>query len=908
MAKELYRRLYLAYIMIVLSLLSMYPSILHGYTTPYVNVANKTTIVVPDDYSSITQAIKYAPPGSTILIKPGVYSERFTIFNKYNLVVEALGPVYIVVVEDITFGNLFNITFKNIAFARNKTNLVAMKSYIQVWIERCKDIVFQNTAFEYIDDVNIRRSNNIYFRDVYLGNVSGLDIGESNNIRLERVHNANGTTAVGIHDSKYIYVIDSFIEGGISVHYSDNVYVSDTSIDGYLVLSLSGVELENTMVNGTIGVMGGRSASLFTVTNSTLNGKPIVVLKNIDAGWKRLSDLYDSVPGLLVLYNVSNLFIEGYNVSGRCGFWAYIYASKDIVFKDMILYRFGLYLESSRNITIFHTRFYSPCRGIAIRSSVVNVEYSEFNGGFIGIIFYETPSGNGLFIRRTRFVGQKYGIFAYSSNISIIDTVFIGTGFNPLSPAAFSNISIVNTTVNGRPILFISNMDMGFRRLNPGDREAGEIILYNVSNLVIEGYVFSNSSVGIVMYMSKNIAVYNNSFHNMMDGIAVLESTRIYILYNDFRNVDLALYTARVDSDDVRVFLNNFINVTDFTIEPEIFSGVQSPLLRYRYKGNSYVGRLGNYWDKYHGIDNDGDGVGERKYVGSGRSPYLVWRDEYPLVDTCWNYIIEGLSSVESFIGSPMLVTLTTLTPYVGEDVEIDVMYTRSSTLLRRVSLYINGVYYRDLENGPINLTYGRLRVWRKYLVRFNRTGFYRVSIAGFITPDVFLLLINESSNLVIWRNLTVRVLPYSVSIRVINRSFVEEGVWPEVRKRVSLYIVVDAKHSTINTSGGLLYIYCIKDNDVLESTSYNYSGPCWYTILCPAEAYGINITYIDPLGRFLNATLSLSIPQSYKTSPSTFTPLLHNTLFWLAVLSIAGAIIALVIWLYRSKAKRGET
>jgi len=144
------------------------------------------------------------------------------------------------------------------------------------------------------------------------------------------------------------------------------------------------------------------------------------------------------------------------------------------------------------------------------------------------------------------------------------------------------------------------------------------------------------SDYDVIIASSKNITIADSYLtHNSTGwgcGIRVRGSSSVIATKNTIINKPSAFY---IDENSVnnQIYLNNFINdrykycknPNNFFRTPEIVS--------YKFNGTTFNRHLGNYWSKYSGTDNDGDGIGDKPY-----SVYSGCYDESPLIAPVENY------------------------------------------------------------------------------------------------------------------------------------------------------------------------------------------------------------------------------------------------------------------------------
>jgi len=247
---------------------------------------------------------------------------------------------------------------------------------------------------------------------------------------------------------------------------------------------------------------------------------------------------------------------------------------------------------------------------------------------------------------------NEHGIgLIYSEYNTLRGNVMVGNGiyiygYNSLAEFNTHEIDTSNT-VNGKPVYYWANVQGG--RIYEG---AGQVILANCTDVVVENQQINNASVGIEIAYSANITVYNNDVSQNISGINLNNSLDNYIFKNDCSNNRFGVYLCYSHNNKVvsnnftndtygayswasddKYYLNNFID-NESDIDGWIFEQTwNSPeQITYTYNGNTYTNYLGNYWDDYTGTDASGDGIGD--------TPYNIdsFQDNYPLTMPFENY------------------------------------------------------------------------------------------------------------------------------------------------------------------------------------------------------------------------------------------------------------------------------
>jgi len=164
-----------------------------------------------------------------------------------------------------------------------------------------------------------------------------------------------------------------------------------------------------------------------------------------------------------------------------------------------------------------------------------------------------------------------------------------------------------SNTVNGKPVYYWANVNGG--KVPDG---AGQVIIVNCSNVIVENQYLDNACIGIQIARSSNITVKKNTCSS---------------------NTKCGIHFLRNSSNNF-IYLNNFIDNTD-----NVYSYTSCSLwnsteeITYFYNETTHESYLGNFWSDYTGTDADDDGIGD--------NPYNIDddKDSYPLMEPWESYV-----------------------------------------------------------------------------------------------------------------------------------------------------------------------------------------------------------------------------------------------------------------------------
>ena len=316
--------------------------------------AEPTTIIVPDDYPTIQEAINAANAGDTIHVKAGTYYENIVVNKTASLIGENRDTTIIdgrlksgvvrvtannVIVSGFTikYGGSYpgggislqgsiRVNITNNKITDNMGPGILLNPSSSFNIIKCNLIINNEAQGIYLD----ASSGNIITNNVITGNSAGITLGYTSNNTLkdnEMVGNSENFFVLGSELSEFIHDVDSSnMVDGKPIYYWVDRHDAQVPLDaGYVALvnsSRIAVRNLNFTEKGTSGLLLVYSYECLiqnvTISNSTFHGIWLIESHNNTLTYNSITTVFAS--GLMLEKSTNNTINEN-NIIGMGNNW-----------------------------------------------------------------------------------------------------------------------------------------------------------------------------------------------------------------------------------------------------------------------------------------------------------------------------------------------------------------------------------------------------------------------------------------------------------------------------------------------------------------------------------------------------------------------------------------------------------
>jgi parallel beta-helix repeat protein len=619
-------------------------------------IAEATTHYVggigPGNYTRIQDAIDNASDGDTVYVFSGTYQENVIVNKTLNLTGEDKGTTIIDgggigVVVNVTsdWVNVTGFTATNsgpdfydagiglnqVHYCRvHDNNLPNNFAGVTLYFSSNSTITNNTASGNPLGDVFLETStNNIIANNTLDTARIFLYRNSDNNIIIKNTMVSNwGDIILDFSDNNMIANNTILGGSGLDVFHSNNNTISNNTIEGTtwgmnLIGSHNSTIAGNSISETLCGVYLQNSNQNAITDNVILNNTQGMFLERSDNG--TVANNVVTTGGILLDYS-NNATMVNNTISLSDLPILLQYSNEATISNNRISNNlYGLILESSDNNTLANNRIESTVwDGITLIMSDNNVLGDNIlSSNWIGIHLINFASGNVVENNTISSIGV-IGILIQSSrnDVFLNNTMFEGGFLIYGDSIDLWNTHTIDTTnyINGRPVYYCKNITGG--TVPSG---AGQVILANCSNVLVEKQNLSKASVGIQLGFSSNNTIFDNDVsNNSQYGIYFKSSDNNTIADNEVQYS--GYYGAYMESSiDNTIFHNNFIANAGQAYDN---SGAN--------RWYDWYPSGGNYWSDYVGPDLlSGSNQDEPGSDGIGDWPHPIdggASDTYPLL------------------------------------------------------------------------------------------------------------------------------------------------------------------------------------------------------------------------------------------------------------------------------------
>jgi len=525
---------------------------------------SSSTIYVPDDYSTIQEAVDNVPVGGTIIVREGTYTESVHV-NKRLTIKSEKGA-------DKTTVHAFEVTsayVKIIGFTVKE----AFTGVYLIHANYCDildNVVSGNHHGIYLNS----SSHNNITNNIVSGNHHGIYLSSSsnNNTLMNNIASNNDNQGITVEFSSENRIIDNNATNnwiGIMLEdsSSNNILINNVSSNAYGIFMRrsDNNRLTNNTANksGMDGMYLGYSSSNNITNNICLNNN----FKDIRLVCSSYNNLTNNRGNIFLRISSHNNLTNNRAWKGDIGIYLEFFSNYNTLINNTISGTInGIYLNASSNYNnLTNNTALNNKYGILLLSSRNNTLTKNIASKNSYGIYLDSSRNNNLTINNAS--NNNYGIVLLASS---------------------NNNTIIENTVNWN--------------------EYHGIHLESLCNNVTENKV-SNNPWGIVLYFSnsKENRLSNNTVCNNTRGICIGYSSNNTLIKNTVSdNADFGIYLESANNNTI---YNNYFNNTNNSYDNGNNTWNITKTAGTNIVGGPYLG--GNYWGDYEGTDLDGDKLGD---------------------------------------------------------------------------------------------------------------------------------------------------------------------------------------------------------------------------------------------------------------------------------------------------------
>ncbi|KAF5430130.1 CASH domain-containing protein [Candidatus Methanophagaceae archaeon] len=258
-----------------------------------------------------------------------------------------------------------------------------------------------------------------------------------------------------------------------------------------------------------------------------------LTLKGIDTGGGK--PIVDESGMIAITLSADGITLEGFKVTSTSFGTRIEVISNNNTIRNINVSG-GINLRNSNNNTISGNNAYHWHDGISLRYSHDNtISGNIASNNHHGIYLYS--SCNNIILGNTVSNNEHtgIGIVSYSHNNTITGNTFVNDGL--FIRDHYQN-TVEDNTVNGKPLVYLEDAS------DIEVIDAGQVILVNCSNILVENLELSNTHVGVELWATEDCIISNNTIsNNNYVGILLDHSSNNTITGNNASNNSDGIYS-----------------------------------------------------------------------------------------------------------------------------------------------------------------------------------------------------------------------------------------------------------------------------------------------------------------------------------------------------------------------------
>ncbi len=437
-----------------------------------------------------------------------------------------------------------------------------------------------------------------------LANAGEVILANCRDVLIDEQNVSDGSVGISIGHSSHITITDNNVSSnsydGVYLYHSDNSTIIGNTVssnrnNGFSLYSSHTNEIANNTASGNMK----NGIYLYVSTGNSITGNDF---------------LHNRQDGFSLEYSDGNSIVSNVATSNtENGGDLYYSDFNSINDNDVSNCGFGMSFRGANGNKIANNTAVDTGKGFDFFSSTHNVIRDNIATGTWAGIYLSLSVDNTLVGNYASSNNATYSLDSivlwWSESNTLSDNVMLGNGLLvDGSILEYWNTHIIDSsnTVNGRPVRYWSNATGG---TIPSD--AGQVILANCANVVVENQNFGKGTLGVEIGFSTHSTVGNNTVSDSKYGIIVKYSDGNSLIGNTVASSRNGISLAYSDLNDI--------------VDNGVTANKERGIELYYSDNNSIVSN--EAWSNEHGIfllDSDGNIIFDNNAISNKNGIYLT--------------------------------------------------------------------------------------------------------------------------------------------------------------------------------------------------------------------------------------------------------------------------------------------